>query len=210
MTPNDALEALRAASDPDRAAQLATRHGDGTYLGTPAQTISDLAGAWRKTLDLTARLELAQGLWESAVFEARIAAAKLLTQARIPEDQALWDQILAWLPQAGLWPVLDALAAAGARRLAARPDRLSDVLPLASAEAPLLRRAALLLTEPMAKADFPDADALIRREQVLGLLPALLADSDKDVHRTAQSWLRTFAKHDFKRARAFRQDHGLA
>jgi hypothetical protein len=48
--------------------------------------VTELATDWRKALDLPGRIALAQGLWASDIFEARIAAAKLFLQARIRPD----------------------------------------------------------------------------------------------------------------------------
>ena len=56
---------------------------------------------------------LAAGLWDSDIHEARVAAAKLLTQARIRPDDAVWD-VLASLGAAvrrlGAWPTTPASA----------------------------------------------------------------------------------------------------
>ena len=45
--------------------------------------LNDLTRDWRQVLDGPARVELAGALWQTDIYEARIAAAKLLTTARI-------------------------------------------------------------------------------------------------------------------------------
>ena len=47
--------------------------------GLTTPQITDLATAWREGMDVPARVALADALWRSDVFEAKIAAAKLLT-----------------------------------------------------------------------------------------------------------------------------------
>ena len=87
MTPDAALAALRAQGDPARADAMAAYHTVARpYLGVPVPAIAALVADWRAALTLEARLALAAGLWASGVHEAIVAAAKLLTQARIRLD----------------------------------------------------------------------------------------------------------------------------
>ena len=53
-----------------------------------------------------------------ADFEARLAAAKLLTQARIRPDQEAWDLIKSWVPDFDSWAIADHACMAGQRRVA--------------------------------------------------------------------------------------------
>lgn len=86
--PDAALAALEARGDPERAAESAAHHKTALrVLGTPNPEIDLLCRDWRAASkadadDIPARVALARALWDSGVFEARIAAAKLLTQAR--------------------------------------------------------------------------------------------------------------------------------
>ena len=82
------LAQLQALANPAKAAEMAAYHkADRPYLGVPVPQIDDLADGWRAGLPLDDRLALAAGLWRTNIHEARIAAAKLLTQARIRPDQ---------------------------------------------------------------------------------------------------------------------------
>ncbi len=88
--PMQELDRLRALADPERAARASARHKSGreTLGVTPAQ-IEALATEWRGERDLEARIALAEALWDSDVHEARLAAARLLVQARMqPDDGA--------------------------------------------------------------------------------------------------------------------------
>ncbi|MEO0680975.1 MAG: DNA alkylation repair protein, partial [Pseudomonadota bacterium] len=85
VAPAAALAALREAGDAARAADMARYHKTAReVLGVSNPQIDAFIRAWRAEDDaVAARCALAAGLWDSGVFEARIAAAKLLTQARI-------------------------------------------------------------------------------------------------------------------------------
>ena len=89
------LDQLIALSNPERAAQMRGYHKvPRRYLGLANPQVNDLTKDWRKALDLPARVTLADGLWRTDIFEARLAAAKLLTQARLrPDDTAAWQLI---------------------------------------------------------------------------------------------------------------------
>ncbi|MEN8831513.1 MAG: DNA alkylation repair protein [Pacificibacter sp.] len=203
MTPENALDALNAEADEARAAKQKSHFGaSNTYIGIAPGRLEEMARAWRKEVSFPERLELANALWMSGVFDARLMAAKLLTQARIKDDQDVWAHITDWLAQAGTWAEIDALCSAGQRRLAADNSRINKVYKLMRHEEPLQRRAALGLTEFLAKAPHPSEREVIAIDRICEWLPDAIADESKDVHRTAQSWLRSLSKHDYKRARA--------
>ena len=126
ITPAAALAALRAQADPARAAEAAAYHkAPRVYLGLPVPAIEALVADWRAGADVAERVALARGLWDSDVHEARIAAAKLLTQARIREDEPLvWAEFLRWVPTFDAWAIADHACKAGERRLVADPSRL--------------------------------------------------------------------------------------
>ena len=90
MTPDTAISALRAHSVEGKALQMKAYHKiERPYLGVANPMIDAEVKSWRAALTLDARIELAGGLWQSNIFEARVAAAKLLTQARIRPDDAV-------------------------------------------------------------------------------------------------------------------------
>lgn len=74
-----ALEALRAHAEDGRVEGMAAYHKvPRSYLGVPNTAIDALAREWRQTLPLEERIALADALWRTDIFEARLAAAKLL------------------------------------------------------------------------------------------------------------------------------------
>ena len=128
MTPEAALAALKAAAEPGRAAQVAAyMKVERAYLGVPMPAVNELTKGWRRTLTLEERVALADALWATDIHEARVAAAKLLTQARIKGDDAVWRLILSWLPDFDGWAIADHVCMAGQRRVVADPSRIDQV-----------------------------------------------------------------------------------
>lgn len=210
MTPDDALARIAAAGDATRAASMAARHKIARpYLGTPDPVIDALARDWRQTLPLDDRLALADGLWRTNVHEARLAAAKLLTQARIrPDDAPVWALIRTWIPDLDGWALTEQTAIAGQKRLVVDPDRLDAVEDWITAPRKWTRCAALLMTLPWTRQNFPKPADLAIRDRVLGWCATLAEDRDGAVQQALAAWLRDLARHDAPRAQAFLTDHG--
>jgi len=112
------LEALRARADPERAAGMQSYHkAPRDYLGLRNPQIDDLCKEWRGALDIPDRVALSDALWRTDIFEARVAAAKLLTQARLrPDDGPAWDLIASWCPDFDSWAIADHACMAGQKR----------------------------------------------------------------------------------------------
>lgn len=211
MAPEEALAALRARANPGTAAAQAAYHKEKrVHLGLRNPEIDALVKDWRAALgaDLAARVALADGLWRSDVHEARVAAAKLLTQARIRDDAAVWRLIASWVPDFDAWAIADHAASAGARRLTADPARLDEVEGWTRAESFWTRRAALVFTLPWSKGrHLSEADAA-RRERILGWAAGYVGDGEWFIQKAVAWWLRALSKHDPARVSRFLADHG--
>ncbi|WGW02540.1 DNA alkylation repair protein [Tropicibacter oceani] len=208
MDLDDALSALRAKADPERAEGNAAYHkAPRVYLGAPNPAINDLTQQWRQALSLEARVALADALWRSDIHEARIAAAKLLTQARIKDDGAVWALIASWVPQFDAWAIADHVCSAGARRLVADPARLDEVEAWTRADHMWTRRAALVITLPWTKQNFPSEQDLAIRDRVLGWAAGYVSDPEWFIQKAVAWWIRDLSKHDEGRARAFLEAH---
>ncbi|MGL4320562.1 MAG: DNA alkylation repair protein, partial [Paracoccaceae bacterium] len=140
--------------------------------------------------------------------EARVAAAKLLTQARIRPDTAAWDLIAAWVPQFDAWALADHASIAGQKRLVADPSRLDHVESWISHDTMWVRRAALVMTLPWTKQNHPTPQDSAIRARVLGWCVALAPDRDWFIQKAIAWWLRDLSKHDAPLAAAFLADHG--
>ncbi|WP_283966319.1 DNA alkylation repair protein [Tritonibacter sp. AK171] len=209
MTPDAALEALRAQVEPGRAEQMIAYHKQNrTVLGVGNEVLNTLSRDWRGQLDLEARVDLAAGLWASDIFEARILAAKLLTQARIKPDTAVWDLVQTWVPDFDSWAIADHAASAISKRLQADPARLDVVEGWTTSDHMWSRRAALVSTLPWAKLSNPKPADLATRERILGWAATYVQDRDWFIQKSIAWWLRDLSKHDADRTRAFLAEHG--
>lgn len=209
MTPDAALDALRAQVEPGRAEQMIAYHKQSrTVLGVGNEVLNTLSRDWRGQLDLEARVDLAAGLWASDIFEARILAAKLLTQARIKPDTAVWDLVQTWVPDFDSWAIADHAASAISKRLQADPARLDVVESWTTSDHMWSRRAALVSTLPWAKLSNPKPADLDTRERILGWAATYVQDRDWFIQKSIAWWLRDLSKHDADRTRAFLAEHG--
>ena len=209
MTAAEAIAALEALADPQKAADMAAYHkAPRRYLGVAVPQITDLASVWRAEMDVPQRVALADALWQTDIHEARVAAAKLLTQARIKADGPVWQLIAAWVPNFDAFAIADYACDAGQRRLLADPSRLNEVEAWTRAENLWTRRAALVITLPWTKQNFPKPEDLAIRDRVLGWCAALADDRDWFIQNAIAWWLRDLSKHDSARTKTFLETHG--
>ncbi|KUJ76787.1 DNA alkylation repair protein [Ruegeria marisrubri] len=205
------LDQIKAHADPGRAGQMAAYHkADRTYLGVPNPMLNELTKAWRQELGVPERVELADALWKTDIHEARVAAAKLLTQARIGPDDAAWELLQSWLPDFDGWAVADHACMAMQKRLVADPARLDDVEGWTRSDHMWTRRAVLVATLPWTKQNHPKPEDLERRDRILGWAASYVADRDWFIQKAIAWWLRDLSKHDPARTRAFLETHGDA
>ncbi|WP_243612330.1 DNA alkylation repair protein [Shimia aestuarii] len=204
MTLDDALAALRARIEPGRAEGQAKYHKQTReVLGIPNPALNDLTKDWRQSLTVEERVLLADALWQTDIFEARIAAAKLLTQARIRPDTAAWDLIVSWVPDFDSWAIADHVCMAGQKRLLADPSRLDTVETWTNSADMWTRRAALVITLPWTKQNNPKPADLVIRDRVLGWAASYIDDPEWFIQKAIAWWLRDLSKHDPARSRAF-------
>jgi len=210
MTPEAALDALRAHADPERAAGMEAYHNAARpYLGVPNPVLNDLATQWRRALPIEDRLPLAEALWRSDIHEARITAAKLLTQARIrPDDTPTWEVICGWVPDFDAWAIADHACIAGQRRISADLRRLDRVETWTHSDHMWTRRAALVVTLGLTRANHPSEAEAAARDRVLGWAAGYLDDPQWFIQKAVAWWVRDLSKHDRPRAGAFLQAHG--
>ncbi|OWY12755.1 DNA alkylation repair protein [Thioclava sp. F34-6] len=208
-TLEDALFALESWADAEKAAEMAAYHkAERRYLGVAVPAIEDMVALWRGQLDVPGRIELARGLWDSDIHEARIAAAKLLTQARLRPDDAAWELIASWVQQFDAWAIADHAAKAGSKRLQAEPARLDEVADWVRSDHMWTRRAAFVFTLPWTKQRNPRPEDEAVRDEVLGWAAQLAEDRDWFIQKAIAWWLRELSKKDPARAQAWLAEHG--
>ena len=205
------LDQIKAHADPERAKGMAAYHkSPRVYLGVANPVINDMTKEWRGELDVPARVELAAALWQTDIFEARLAAAKLLTQARIRPDDGVWALIQSWLGDFDSWALADHVCMAGQKRLVADPARLDQVETWTTSEHMWTRRAALVATLPWTKQNHPKPEELAARDRILGWAAGYVPDRNWFIQKAIAWWLRDLSKHDPERVQDFLAQHGEA
>ncbi|MDE0589241.1 DNA alkylation repair protein [Halocynthiibacter sp. C4] len=209
MTPEAALSDLRTHAQDGKAEEMRAYHkADREYLGVANPDIDNCTKAWRKALDVPERVALARDLWATDIHEARVAAAKLLTQARLRPDEEAWELIQSWVPDFNAWAIADHACIAGQKRLVADPTRLDEVEPWIASDHMWTRRAAFVITLPWTKQNFPKPAEIEARERVLGWAATLVEDKEWFIQKAISWWLRDLSKHDVPRAQAFLNEYG--
>lgn len=199
-----ALAALETEADAVKAAEMAAYHkAPRRYLGLTVPQVEAHVAGWRADLSVEDRVALAGGLWETDVHEARVAAAKLLTQARMRPDDGAWALIAAWAEGFDAWALADHACIAGQKRLVADPARLEQVEGWTHSPNMWTRRAALVMTLPWAKLNNPKAEDLAIRDRVLGWAEGYVPDRDWFIQKAVAWWLRDLSKRDPGRVRDF-------
>jgi 3-methyladenine DNA glycosylase AlkD len=203
------LQELEAMANPAKAAEIAAYHKVARpYLGISVPEIEGLIDRWRAERTLGDRVALAADLWQTNIHEARIAAAKLLTQARIRPDEAAWTLIRSWVPDFDAWAIADHASIAGQKRLVADPSRIDTVETWVASPHMWTRRAALVMTLPWTKQNFPKPQDLEIRARVLSWCAAMADDRDWFIQKAIAWWVRDLSKHDATAAQAFLGQHG--
>lgn len=209
MTPDQALDALKSLVEPGRAAGMAAYHKQSReVLGISNPSMNELAKTWRQSLGVMERVDLADALWRTDIFEARITAAKLLTQARIKPDEAVWSLIQGWVPDFDSWAIADHVCGAGEKRIMAEVSRLDQVEAWTMSEQMWTRRAALVITLPFTKLRNPKPEERLARERILGWAAGYADDKAWFIQKAVAWWLRDLSKRDPERVRVFLHDHG--
>lgn len=209
MTLDDALAALKEQADPATAEGKAAYHKQTReVLGVANPALNDLTKAWRQMLSVEERVVLAGAMWKTGIFEARIAAGKLLTQARIKDDGAVWDLLQSWVPEFDSWAIADHACSAISKRLLADPSRLDQVEEWTQSDHMWTRRAALVSTLPWAKMANPKPADIAARDRILGWAAGYVPDRNWFIQKAIGWWLRDHSKHDPEAVRAFLGQHG--
>ncbi|MFY0618525.1 DNA alkylation repair protein [Shimia sp.] len=208
MTLEDALAALKSNVETGRAEGMAAYHKQTRpVLGVANPALNDLSKTWRQSLGVEDRVRLASELWSTDIFEARIVAAKILTQARLRTDSAAWELICDWVGDFDSWAIADHVCMAGQRRLMADPTRIDTVETWTTSDHMWTRRAALVITLPWTKQNFPKPLDLEIRDRVLGWAASYAEDHTWFIQKAVAWWLRDLSKHDPDRTRAFLATH---
>ena len=203
-------ENLKTLGSSEKSVEMHAYHkADRKYFGVANPLLDEISKNIRSELTLDERITLADDLWQSRAHEARILAAKLLTQARLrPDDTRAWDLIVAWVPDFDAWAIADHACIAGQKRVVWDPSRLDTVETWTTSDHMWTRRAALVITLPWTKQNHPKPDEVEARERILGWAASYVSDPDWFIQKAVGWWLRDLSKHDAPRVVEFLEKHG--
>lgn len=208
----EVLEALKTFGDPAKSIEMHAYHkADRKYFGVANPVLDQMSKDIRTELSLDDRITLADKLWQSRGHEPRILAAKLLTQARLrPDDTRAWDTIANWVQDFDAWAIADHACIAGQKRVVWDPRRLDVVETWTTSDHMWTRRAALVITLPWTKQNYPKPEEEIARDRILDWAASYTTDDDWFIQKAIGWWLRELSKHDAPRVLAFMERHGEA
>ncbi len=195
---------LRALGNPEKAAKMRAYHKtDREVLGVANPEIEKLVRGLRS--GPTNDLALADELWQSGIFEARIAAAKLLTRGKLSEelDAIYWRAILGYAPDFDGWAIADAMATAAHKRVLVLPERYLDLDPWTKSKHLWIKRAVMVYTLPFARLREPDAAQSQAISQILEWAAEYTHDPEWFIQKSVAWWLRDYSKRHPKSAREF-------
>lgn len=112
------------------------------------------------------------------------------------------------MPDFDSWAIADHACMAGQKRLVADPTRVDQVEAWTQSDHMWTRRAALVITLPWTKQNFPKPAELEVRDRVLGWAAGYVSDHDWFIQKAVAWWVRDLSKHDAERSRAFLDAHG--
>ncbi|MDA9534727.1 DNA alkylation repair protein, partial [Amylibacter sp.] len=205
----DAVKQLHAKANPKKAAEMKNSIKiDRVYLGISNQELNNTYKGWRASTSTDDRIRLAADLWDSNIYEARIVAAKLLTQARIKNDELVWEEIVRWIPKLDHQTIADQVCSAGSRRLKENPTRLNQVSNWVKDENIWMRQSVLTLTMQWTKLNNPKIAELRQRNQILSWAGELSNDKEWLIQKALANWLSSLSKHDTPAVLLFLETHG--
>ncbi|WP_062762530.1 DNA alkylation repair protein [Falsirhodobacter sp. alg1] len=203
------IETLRSKANDAKAIEALEYHKtERVYLGIALEDLEALVAEWRENLTIEERVSLAQELWESDIHDARIAAAKLLLQARMRPDDSAWDAICIWVEELDNWAIADAVAKSAEKRVMADFTRFEALESWLQSKNSWARRTAILASRPLAKKNHIKPAEREARDAALDLMVDVLGDRNWHVQKAIASWLRDLAKHDAVLARQFIAEYG--
>ncbi len=197
------LARLNALADPDKAAIFRRYHKvDRPYLGVPSPQLDEIAKDIVAAVDADAALKIADDLWQTNIFEARVTAAKIFWRPRLKTFDRIWSLIEVWKEDFDSWAIADAVAKAGGRCLIDNPQRLDGLeTEWIRHDNMWVRRAALVFTLPWAKKGRDPT-------RMLAWAAGYVDDQQWFIQKAIAWWLRELSKHDPARVRAFLAAHG--
>ena len=205
------LVELQKFSNAEKATQLRQYHKvDRPYLGLVNGEIDGVVKAYQKKRKAAELIKEAKSLWSTDIFEARIAAGKLLTRGRLQpdDDQAIWQATLDFAPEFDSWAIADHMAMAAHKRILTTSGRWQELEAWTTSDHMWRKRAALVYTLPFTRMREPNEHEVLARDTILGWAEEYVFDETRFIQKAVAWWLRDLSRRDPKRVAQFTIKHG--
>jgi len=166
------------------------------HLGVTTPLIDKTIKPYIKELSELDLLELADELWQSNIYDAMIAAARIISHKKIQPSQKLWSLIIRWMEDVDGWALEDNLARAAWKCISVNPEILYELAEWTRHPNMWIRRAALIFTLPFAKKG-------MNPEPMLRWIQEYAYDSDWFIQKAIGWWLRDLGEHNPRRVVQF-------
>ena len=197
MNVNQFINDLKALGSDVRAAADQKYHKSSRkHFGVPVPESRKLIGEWVKKLTEEELIRLAEGLWETDLFDPMICATIILSHRKIKPSPKLWKTILKFLKDVDGWALEDQLAHAAWKSILHHEQHLDEMEAWTDHPNFWMRRAALVYTLPYAK---PGKDP----ERSLRWAAKYVADPEWFIQKAIGWWLRDLSAHNPKRVLSF-------
>lgn len=170
------------------------------HLGLTVPEITQLVGETAKKLSPQELLELAYALWETDIFDAKIAATKITGLPKLKPSPELWNFVIFCLPDLNGWALEDQLAHTAWKCILADLTLLDTLEQWTKHQSFWIRRAALIYTLPFAKKGRDP-------ERMLSWAAKYSSDTEWFIQKAIGWWLRDLGKHNPERVLKFLKDH---
>ncbi len=205
------LVELQKLTNADKATQLRQYHKiDRPYLGLANGDIDGVVKAFQKKKPVSELIKEAHSLWSTNIFEARIAAGKVLTRGRLQadDDQAIWQATLDFAPEFDSWAIADHMAMAAHKRILSTSGRWQELEAWTTSDHMWCKRAALVYSLPFTRMREPNDHENLARDSILGWCEDYVFDEQRFIQKAVAWWLRDLSRTDPKRVAQFTVKHG--
>lgn len=195
------LKRLKDHANPERATFDQGYHKSArTHWGVNVPSCVAVVREFAKTREESDLIGLAEELWATEIFDAKIAATKILALPKVKPSPALWKIVKRYLRDVDGWALEDNLARTGWKCIAKDEGFLDEVESWTRHKNFWMRRAALIFTLPYAK---PGKDPI----RMLGWAGSYAKDPEWFIQKAIGWWLRDLGEHDPERVINFLAEH---
>ena len=205
------LVELQKFSDAEKALKLRQIHKiDRPYLGLDNDDIDSVVKAFQKKRSVKELIKEARSLWSTDIFEARIAAGKILTKGRLQpdDDQAIWEATVDFAEYFDSWAIADHMAMAAHKRINSTSGRWQELEAWTTSENQWIKRAALVYTLPFTRIREPNEHEQLARDTILEWCEEYVFDDERYIQKAVGWWLRDLSRIEPKRVAQFTIKHG--